>query len=135
MKKLFSCALLIACFISSTGQNTLIDEIFKKQFHGKWSADTKYQTNTIEIKFEAGKNYATVIDIGSGEAPPMRLQAFRQHNKLIINPIVHRSDYCELAVKNGKLIFKTYPTIWDSNNKPKPPGKNFVTTVFSKSKK
>lgn len=45
-----------------------------------------------------------MIDIGSGEAPPIKLKAFQRDDILLIPP-QGISDYCELRVKNGQLIF------------------------------
>jgi len=77
---------------------------FKKEFEGVWQKETEYQTNTIKIQFESGKNYATVIDIGSGEAPPLKLKAFQRGNMLLIPP-EGTSNNCELRVIKGQLIF------------------------------
>ncbi len=77
---------------------------FKKEFEGVWQKETEYQTNTIKIEFESGKDYATVIDIGSGEAPPLKLKAFQRGNMLLI-PAEGVNNNCELRVKNGQLIF------------------------------
>ncbi|MFC7345720.1 hypothetical protein ACFQO9_03175 [Chryseobacterium zhengzhouense] len=77
---------------------------FKKEFEGVWQKETEYQTNTIKIEFESGKNYATVIDIGSGEAPPLKFKAFQRGNMLLIPP-EGIDNYCELRVKNDQLIF------------------------------
>lgn len=81
---------------------------FKKEFEGTWQKETEYQTKTIKIQFESGKNYATVIDIGSGEAPPLKLKAYQIDDILLIPP-QGISDNYELRVKNGQLIFLIPP--------------------------
>ena len=134
MNKILLFVWIIFGFTKLMAQAPALSEGFKKQYEGKWSAASKYQNNTIEIKFEPGKNYAIVIDIGSGEAPPVRMRAFQKNNILTIAPALHQNDYCELEIKNGKLIFRTQPTIWTEEGKPKPPGKFFAKKVFSKVK-
>jgi len=96
---------------------------FKKEFEGVWQKETEYQTNTIKIEFESGKNYATVIDIGSGEAPPVKLKAFRRGDILLIPPQGINDNY-ELRVKNDQLIFLI----------PRDDKQSEVKTIFNKIK-
>ena len=134
MNKILLFIWIVFGFTKLMAQTPTLSERFKKKYEGKWSVNSKYQTNTIEIKFEKGKNYATVIDIGSGEAPPIVMRAFQKNSILTIQPALHRNDYCELEIKNGKLIFRTQPTIWTADGKPEPPGKFFGKKVFAKVK-
>lgn len=121
--------------LSSVKNKEHFTESFKTQFAGTWQKETEFQTNTIEIQFEPGKDYATVIDIGSGEAPPVKLNAIRQDNMLIIKPFQEHNDYCELEVKNGKLIFRTQPSVWNEDGRAEPPRKDrFLETIFMKVK-
>lgn len=121
--------------LSSVQSQEHFTENFKKQFSGTWQMETEFQTNTIEIKFEPGKDYATIIDIGSGEAPPFKLNAVKQDNKLIIKPFKEHNDYCELEVRNGQLIFRTQPVVWNEDGTAELPRKDrFLETVFKKVK-
>lgn len=101
---------------------------FKNQFAGTWQKETEFQTNTIEIQFEPGKNYATVIDIGSGEAPPRKLQALPKDNKLFINT---EDEHIQLEVKENQLIFRIQPTTWNKDGTVEKP----VENIFKKVKK
>ncbi|KAF2509104.1 hypothetical protein [Flavobacterium foetidum] len=126
---------LFICSIGmSFGQTRPIPENVKTLFAGKWIIERKYYTNTVEIKFEKNKDYATIIDIGSGEAPALFLKAYYQNNKLVIPAKIHENDYTEMTVKNGKLIFKTAPTIEKADGTLEKPEKYFLTTVFKKAK-
>jgi len=110
-------------------------ENLQKQFAGTWQLETAFQSNTIEIHFEPEKDYATVIDIGSGEAPPVKLNAVKKDNILIIKPFQEHNDYCELEVKNSKLIFRTQPALWNEDGTAEPPRKDrFLETIFEKVK-
>jgi len=114
--------------LSSVKNKEHFTESFKTQFAGTWQKETEFQTNTIEIQFEAGKNYATVIDIGSGEAPPIKLQALPKDNKLFINA---EEEHIQLEVKNNQLIFRIQPTTWNKDST----SQKTVETVFKKVRK
>ncbi|WP_289663821.1 hypothetical protein [Flavobacterium panacagri] len=133
MKSLFTIFLLLCSIGFSFGQTKPIPENIKTLFEGKWIIVTKYQTNTVEIKFEKGKDYATFIDIGTGEAPPIILHASFDGNKLVIPAETHKNDYVEMMIKNGRLVFKTIPTIQKEDGTfEKPDEKHLLSTVFTK---
>lgn len=104
-------------------------------FEGRWVIEQKYHTNTLVITFEPGKNYVTVKDIGTGEAPPVYLQARITGKLLVIPARLHVNDYCELEIKNKKLLFKTQPTIWEEDGTARKPNrKNLISRTFTKVK-
>ncbi|REC63971.1 hypothetical protein DRF65_04540 [Chryseobacterium pennae] len=74
---------------------------------------TEYFTNSIDIRFEKGKNFATFTDIGTGEAPPKTLKATVKGNLLIIPAQQHQNDYVEAEVIKGKLYLRTRQVLWD----------------------
>lgn len=80
--------LLFTLFLLSAGfsfaQTTTIPENIKSAFEGTWQYTTKYQSNTVVIKFEPGKSYALFTDIGSGEAPARNFQATVKDKVLVI---------------------------------------------------
>lgn len=103
--------LLFTLFFLSTGfsfaQTTTIPENIKSAFEGTWQYTTKYQSNTLVIKFEPGKNYALFTDIGSGEAPARNFQATVKDKVLVIPGQPGENDYIEMEVLNGKLQLST----------------------------
>ncbi|AWK03531.1 hypothetical protein HYN56_04555 [Flavobacterium crocinum] len=133
MKSLFTIFSFVCSIGFSFAQTHSIPENIKTLFEGKWIIVRKYYTNTVEIKFEKDKDYATFIDIGTGEAPPHILKAYLQENKLVIPAKTHENDYVEMTVKNGKLIFKTCPTIEKEDGTfQKPDEKHLLSKVFTK---
>lgn len=121
--------------ILSAQQHPLIKD-FKKQFEGTWQKRSRYYTNTLKIHFESAADDATITDIGTGEAPPVQLRAARKGNLLVIKPFKEHNDYCELEIQNGKLIFRTQPTIWNEDGTAQPPRADgfFGKTIFKKIK-
>ncbi len=103
--------LLFTLFLLSAGfsfaQTTTIPENIKSAFEGTWQYTTKYQSNTVVIKFEPGKNYALFTDIGSGEAPARNFQATVKDKLLVIPGQPGQNDYIEMEVLNGKLQLST----------------------------
>jgi hypothetical protein len=133
MKSLFAIFAFVCSIGFSFGQSNPIPQNIKTQFEGKWIIVKRYYTNTVEIKFEKNKDYATFIDIGTGEAPPHILKAFFQENKLVIPAQTHKNDYVEMTIKNGKLLFKTSPTIEKADGTfQKPDEKHLLSKVFTK---
>lgn len=119
----------------SFAQTNTIPKNIQKLYEGRWIIERKYYTNTIEIKFEPNTDYATLIDIGSGEAPPLILKAYYKDNKLVIPAKVHESDYVEMTIKKGNLIFKTGPSIETEDGVFKKPDSKFlISKVFKKAK-
>ncbi|WP_162796239.1 hypothetical protein [Pedobacter namyangjuensis] len=108
----------------------------KKAFAGTWEHEQSHHNLVLIIKFEKGKNYATVVDVGTGEAPAFQLKAQMQGNELLINPETHVNDlYIRLSVKNNKLLFKTQIAIWGRNGKPLPPKKDgYTVRIYKKVK-
>ncbi|MCZ4245134.1 hypothetical protein [Pedobacter punctiformis] len=137
MKKRFF--IIFVLFFNSLfvlAQRDELPQNLRKIYEGQWIIRRKHYINTIEIKFEKGKNYATLIDIGTGEAPPIELQANIKNNILIIPARLHKNDYIEMEVKNQKLIFRTQPAIWSGAGKSLPPDrKNLIITTFKRVKK
>ncbi len=88
----------------------------KTSFVGKWERVQRFHNLVLEIKFEKDKDYATVTDIGTGEAPAIIFEAIVKENKLVIIPIHHQNDfYIEMEVIKGKLYFRQKLIIWDEN--------------------
>lgn len=134
-KRFFPLLMSFAITIVSFGQGDTIPQVIKSQFEGKWLRTTKYQTNTIEIKFEPGNDYATFIDIGSGEAPPITLHAFVRGTKLVIPACEHENDYVDMEIVKGKLVLRLQPIIWQGDETLMPDEmKMFLKTTFSKVK-
>lgn len=102
---LFTLLFLSAGF--SFAQTTTIPENIKSAFEGTWQYTTKYQINTVIIKFEPGKNYALFTDIGSGEAPARNFQATVKDKLLVIPGQPGENDYIEMEVLNRKLQLST----------------------------
>lgn len=123
--------LLLLCIFffvttSSFAQKDTLPGPIKALFEGKWVIQHKYYTNTIEIRFEPGKDYATFIDIGTGEAPPVALQAYVQGNMPVIPARDHVNDYIEMEIEKGQLIFRTQPTIQEEDGTVLKPGKEYL---------
>lgn len=108
----------------------------KKAFTGTWEHEQSHNNLVLIIKFEKGKDYATITDVGTGEAPSIQLKAQMQGDKLIINPQTHVNDlYIQLSVKNNKLIFKCQIAIWGADGNPLPDNQNrYLTKVYKKVK-
>lgn len=124
---------LVLISISSHAQNKPFP---KTAFAGKWEYQQAHHNLVLIIKFEKGKDYATFIDIGTGEAPSIQFKAQMQGDKLVINPQTHQNDfYIQLSIKNNKLIFKTQIAIWGADGDPLPPKKDgYLTRVYRKVK-
>ncbi|WP_316809504.1 hypothetical protein [Pedobacter agri] len=108
----------------------------KSAFAGKWEYEQTHHNLLIVIEFEKGKDYATVTDIGTGEAPPFKLKAQMQGDKLVIYPQTHQNDfYFQLYIKDKTLIFQSQIAIWDRNGNPRPADKNrFLNRVYHRVK-
>ena len=108
----------------------------KTAFAGRWEYAQKHNNLVLLIKFEKGKNYATVVDVGTGEAPSIQFKAQMQGDQLVINPQTHLNDfYIQLNVKNNKLLFKTQIAIWGRDGKPLPPKKDgYTVRIYKKVK-
>lgn len=90
---------------------------FRKAFEGTWQHNQKYGTNTVRIRFEAGKDYALFTDIGNGMAPAVTLKAIPKGDLLVIPAKQNENDYLELQIVKGKLHLKGMPVSWDENGK------------------
>lgn len=105
-----------------------IPQSIKSAFAGTWEYEESGHTNTIVIKFEKGKNYATFLDIGTGEAPTETFRASVKNNLLIIPAQHHRNDTnIEMEVIKGKLYLRQQLVIWDAKGNPVPLKSNFKT--------
>lgn len=108
----------IMIFVSFADAQTIPDKI-KSAFKGTWTYEQHSHINTIVIKFEKGKNYATFLDIGTGEAPTETFQASIKKNLLIIPAQHHKNDVnIEMEVIKGKLHFREQLVIWDAKGNP-----------------
>ncbi|RXM53198.1 MULTISPECIES: hypothetical protein [unclassified Chryseobacterium] len=124
MKKLCYLLLFLLAGIFSA-QTHEIPQSVKDAFKGYWVYNGKYFTNSVAIDFEPGKDFAVFTDIGTGEAPPIALQATVKGNLLIIPAEQNKNDYIELEVIKGKLHLRVKQVMWDkdgniihSNSKP-----------------
>lgn len=109
-QQLMKTLLFILLFLSATfsfAQTTTIPENIKSAFEGSWQYTTQYQSNTVVIQFEPGKNYALFTDIGSGKAPARNFQATVKDKVLVIPGQPGQNDYIEMEVIKGKLYLST----------------------------
>lgn len=114
---------------------TTKDNAFPKaSFAGKWEHQQLHNNLVLLIEFEKGKDYATITDVGTGEAPPFQLKAKMLANKLVIFPQTHVNDlYIELSVKEKQLIFKYQIAICDKDGKALLPKKDsFATQIYKR---
>lgn len=132
-KNLFILIVFLMCASLGRAQNQPFP---KKAFAGTWEHEQSHHNLVLIIKFEKGKNYVTVVDVGTGEAPSFKLTAQMQGNELLINPQTHVNDlYIRLSVKNNKLLSKTQIAIWDRSGNPLPADKNrYQTSVYRRVK-
>lgn len=132
-KNLFTLIVFLMCASLGMAQNKPFP---KKAFAGAWEHEQSHNNLVLIIKFEKGKDYATFIDVGTGEAPSVQFNAQMQGDKLLINPQTHVNDfYIQLAVKNNKLIFKTQIAIWDRSGNPLPADENrYLTRIYKRVK-
>ncbi|ULT23737.1 hypothetical protein KUH03_32045 [Sphingobacterium sp. E70] len=82
-------------------QTTEIPDRIKSTFTGTWGYETRFQTNTVVIWFEPGKDYASFKDIGSGEAPPRIFRAQLKGKVLFIPAKQGLNDALEMEVIKG----------------------------------
>jgi len=97
----------------SEAQTMKIPDRIKSAFAGTWVYKIKFQTNTVVIWFEPGKEYASFKDIGSGEAPPRTFRAQLKGKVLFIPAKQGLNDELEMEVVKGKLNLRVKPIIWD----------------------
>ncbi|WP_097133437.1 hypothetical protein [Pedobacter xixiisoli] len=117
----------------SIAQAQTIPDNIKSAFKGTWAYEQYGHTNTIVIKFEKGKNYATFLDIGTGEAPTETFQAKVKKNLLFIPAQHHKNDVnIEMEVIKGKLYFRQQLVIWDAEGNAIPTKSNFKTEQIFK---
>jgi hypothetical protein len=116
--------------------NAITDSITfpKAAFAGKWEYPQQHNSLVLVIKFEQGKDYATIIDVGTGEAPPFQLKAKMLNDRLVIFPQTHVNDlHIEMTVKNNKLFFKSQIAILDKDGNSLPPKINgFSTRIYQR---
>ncbi len=123
LKPLFT--IFLALFTTLLSAQTNMKDLFQ----GNWERETKFNVMSLAIKFEKGTNEATIIDYGSGEAPPITWKANLVGKKLIHLP-ENGNDYIEMEVKNHRLYLRQREWSEKMNEK-----KKMVTTVFRKAKK
>lgn len=97
----------------SRAQTTEIPDRIKSAFTGTWAYETRFQTNTVVIWFEPGKDYANFKDIGSGEAPPRTFRAQLKGKVLFIPAKQGLNDELEMEVIKEKLNLRAKSIIWD----------------------
>ncbi|SDD27107.1 hypothetical protein [Niabella drilacis] len=112
MKQLSLILFLLTTGVSSAQTNAVPKEI-QTTFAGIWEVKEKYGTNTVSIRFEPGKNYAVVKDIGNGMAPPRTFQATLKGKTFVIPAQKEKNDYIELEVIRGKLHLRSKPVNWN----------------------
>lgn len=108
---LFIVLLLIAKLTFAQHEKTYAH--LKSTFEGVWRDKTMHYTNTVKIKFEPGKDFATFTDIGSGVAPAKTFRASINGNLLVIQAVWEQNDYTEIEVIKGKLHLRTSKVTWD----------------------
>ncbi len=118
--------LLIAAM--SLAQGDTISAKLKADYEGTWLCKDKYMQSTIVIRFEADKDYVTIYDVGTGEAPVIILEAQVQGNKLIVPSRLHHNDYVELEIVKKRLRLRTRPTIRDEHENEIPSNLKLVDT-------
>jgi len=106
--------IIFILFMGHSGAQTMeIPNRIKSAFTGNWEYKTKFQTNTVIIKFELGKDYASFKDIGSGKAPPRTFRAQVKGEVLFIPAKQGLNDELEMEVIKGKLNLRAKQIIWD----------------------
>ncbi|WP_343561758.1 hypothetical protein [Sphingobacterium sp.] len=115
----------------SEAQVQEIPDRIKSTFTGTWGYKTRFQTNTVVIWFEPGKDYASFKDIGSGEAPPRTFQAQVKGMVLFIPAKQGINDEIELEVVKGKLNLRARYITWDNDGNILQKG-NVETTFFKR---
>jgi len=122
-------------FIGRSGAQTLaIPDPIKSAFTGTWAYETRFQTNTVVIWFEPGKDYASFKDIGSGEAPPRTFWAQLKGKVLFIPAKQGLNDELEMEVIKGKLNLRSRLITWDAAGNIVQKG-NVKTTFFKRTTK
>ena len=106
---------ILLSFFTSTlsAQNKEISHSIKSAFTGRWGYKTSFQTNTVVIWFDQGKDYANFKNIGSGMAPPQTFRAKVKGNLLIIPAKQGQNDEIEITVIKGKLYLSIKQIVWD----------------------
>lgn len=122
-------------FIGRSGaQTTEIPDRIKSTFTGTWAYETRFQTNTVVIWFEPGKEYASFKDIGSGEAPPRTFRAQLKGKILFIPAKQGLNDELEMEVIKGKLNLRSRLITWGAAGNIVQKG-NVKTTFFKRTTK
>lgn len=127
--------IIFILFIGRSGaQTTEIPDRIKSTFTGTWAYETRFQTNTVVIWFEPGKDYASFKDIGSGEAPPRTFRAQLKGKVLFIPAKQGLNDELEMEVIKGKLNLRSRLITWDAAGNIVQKG-NVKTTFFKRTTK
>lgn len=129
MKKILINTLLLLLYtVKSFAQSDTISAKIKTDYEGTWQYRDRYMQSTIIIRFEADKDYVTVYDVGTGEAPTIKLEAQVQGNKLTVPSRLHHNDYVELEIVKKRLELRTKPTIRDEHENEIPSNLKLVDT-------
>lgn len=127
--------IIFILFIGRSGaQTTEIPDRIKSSFTGTWAYETRFQTNTVVIWFEPGKEYASFKDIGSGEAPPRTFRAQLKGKILFIPAKQGLNDELEMEVIKGKLNLRSRLITWGAAGNIVQKG-NVKTTFFKRTTK
>jgi len=116
MKQLVLVLMVLAAKVAVAQSGQLPTNI-KSAFEGVWQYKDKFQTNTVKIQFETGRDYALFTDIGTGVAPSKTFKVQLKDNLLVLPAIRNQNDYLEMEIVEGKLYLCTIPAQWDSNGK------------------
>ena len=134
MKQFIIIALLLLAKFSFA--QTAIPKNIQNTFAGVWEMKEKHSTNTVSIRFEPGKNYAIVKDIGNGMAPPRILHATLEGKRFVIPAQREQNAYIELEVIKGMLHLWLKPANWDKNgNRITNGDQKFRESVFKRAEK
>lgn len=112
-----------------------IPQNIKSAFEGHWIYQDKYHSNSVIIKFERDKNYATFIDVGTGEAPTKTFHAHIKGSLLVIKAQREKNDDIKMEIIKGKLHLRTRSVAWDKKGNLVDKDKaSFKERVFKRTK-
>jgi hypothetical protein len=117
MKIMIKIILLFLSIQLSFAQTGNIPESVKSAFEGVWQHKNKFQSNTVTIQFEPGKDYALFTDLGAGIAPSKTFHVHLKGNLLALPAVRNKNDSIEMEIIKGKLFLRTIPVEWDAQGK------------------
>ncbi|QQT33046.1 hypothetical protein I6I99_10960 [Sphingobacterium multivorum] len=135
MKQLFIILFLTLGAKITHAQTTVIAAAIRSAYEGTWQYKTKFQSNTVRVQFEPGKDYAIFTDIGSGEAPAKTFKAVLKGKLLIMPAVRNQNDDIELEIIGRTLHLRTTQAVWDNNgNRIKPNNPQIDQRIFKRIK-